>query len=88
MFFKGVPGIANRLFGALKNANISVMFIAQASSEHSICFATKEIYGEGILFGLYSVHTFLLFIKNIAFYLSIKSCQNSGRRGFFLRAEA
>ena len=38
----GVPGIANRLFGALKNANISVMFIAQASSEHSICFATKS----------------------------------------------
>lgn len=37
----GVPGIAHRLFGALKNANISVMFIAQASSEHSICFATK-----------------------------------------------
>lgn len=38
----GVPGIAHRLFGALKAANISVMFIAQASSEHSICFATKE----------------------------------------------
>ena len=29
----GVPGIAHRLFGALKAANISVMFIAQASSE-------------------------------------------------------
>ncbi len=25
----GVPGVAHRLFGALKNANISVMFIAQ-----------------------------------------------------------
>ena len=33
----GVPGIAHRLFGALKAANISVMFIAQASSEHSEC---------------------------------------------------
>eukprot|EP01038_Epipyxis_sp_PR26KG_P012220 gene12220-16370_t len=42
----GVPGIAHRLFGALKTANISVMFIAQASSEHSICFATKQIYAE------------------------------------------
>jgi len=42
----GVPGIAHRLFGALKNANISVIFIAQASSEHSICFATKEIYAQ------------------------------------------
>lgn len=38
----GVPGIAHRLFGALKNANISVMFIAQASSEHSICCAFKN----------------------------------------------
>ena len=37
----GVPGIAQRLFGALKSADISVMYIAQASSEHSICFATK-----------------------------------------------
>lgn len=39
----GVPGIAHRLFGALKTANISVMYIAQASSEYSICFATREI---------------------------------------------
>ena len=39
----GVPGIAQRLFGALKSANISVMYIAQASSEHSICFATKAV---------------------------------------------
>lgn len=38
----GVPGIAQRLFGALNTANISVSFIAQASSEHSICFATKR----------------------------------------------
>ena len=30
----GVPGIAQRLFGALKSAEISVMYIAQASSEH------------------------------------------------------
>jgi aspartokinase/homoserine dehydrogenase 1 len=42
----GVPGIAHRLFGALKTANISVMFIAQASSEHSICFATKDSNSE------------------------------------------
>lgn len=40
----GVPGIAHRLFGALKSAHISVMFIAQASSEHSICFATKTVH--------------------------------------------
>ncbi len=35
----GVPGVAQRLFGALREVGISVMMISQASSEHSICFA-------------------------------------------------
>jgi bifunctional aspartokinase / homoserine dehydrogenase 1 len=35
----GVPGTAERLFGALREAGISVVMISQASSEHSICFA-------------------------------------------------
>jgi bifunctional aspartokinase / homoserine dehydrogenase 1 len=35
----GVPGIAERLFGALKEVGVSVVMISQASSEHSICFA-------------------------------------------------
>ena len=35
----GVPGTADRLFGALREARISVVLISQASSEHSICFA-------------------------------------------------
>ncbi len=35
----GVPGTADRLFGALRGAEISVILISQASSEHSICFA-------------------------------------------------
>lgn len=35
----GVPGTADRLFGALRDAGISVTLISQASSEHSICFA-------------------------------------------------
>lgn len=39
----GVQGIAHRLFGALNSANVAVMFIAQASSEHSICFAIKDM---------------------------------------------
>jgi aspartokinase/homoserine dehydrogenase 1 len=38
----GVPGTADRLFGALRDAGISVMMISQGSSEHSICFAVKE----------------------------------------------
>jgi bifunctional aspartokinase / homoserine dehydrogenase 1 len=35
----GVPGTAERLFGALREAGISVVMISQGSSEHSICFA-------------------------------------------------
>lgn len=35
----GVPGIAERLFGALAREGASVILISQASSEHSICFA-------------------------------------------------
>lgn len=35
----GVPGVAQRLFGALREVGVSVMLISQASSEHSICFA-------------------------------------------------
>jgi aspartokinase/homoserine dehydrogenase 1 len=35
----GVPGTAHRLFGALREADISVILISQGSSEHSICCA-------------------------------------------------
>ena len=35
----GVPGVAQRLFGALRDIGVSVIMISQASSEHSICFA-------------------------------------------------
>lgn len=38
----GVPGTADRLFGALRDAGVSVMLISQGSSEHSICFAVAE----------------------------------------------
>ncbi|QOJ31603.1 MAG: bifunctional aspartate kinase/homoserine dehydrogenase I [Gammaproteobacteria bacterium] len=38
----GVPGTADRLFGALRSAGISVILISQASSEHSICFAVPS----------------------------------------------
>jgi aspartokinase/homoserine dehydrogenase 1 len=38
----GVPGTADRLFGALREAGISVILISQASSEHSICFAVPN----------------------------------------------
>ncbi len=39
----GVPGTAQRLFGALRDHGMSVILISQGSSEHSICFAIPEI---------------------------------------------
>ena len=38
----GVSGIATRIFSILHQKNISVILIAQASSEHSICFSISE----------------------------------------------
>jgi aspartokinase/homoserine dehydrogenase 1 len=38
----GVPGTAQRLFGALREGGISVILISQGSSEHSICFAIPQ----------------------------------------------
>ncbi|MGI9258717.1 MAG: aspartate kinase, partial [Gammaproteobacteria bacterium] len=42
----GVPGTADRLFGALREAGVSVTLISQGSSEHSICFAVPEASAE------------------------------------------
>ena len=42
----GVPGTAQRLFGALREDGISVILISQGSSEHSICFAVPEAEAE------------------------------------------
>ncbi|HEX7315093.1 MAG TPA: bifunctional aspartate kinase/homoserine dehydrogenase I [Pyrinomonadaceae bacterium] len=41
----GVPGIANKLFGALRAEGVSVVLISQGSSEHSICFAVPGAQG-------------------------------------------
>lgn len=38
----GVPGIAQRLFAAMHESEISVVLISQASSEYSICFAVPS----------------------------------------------
>ena len=42
----GVPGTADRLFAALKDAGVSVTLISQASSEHSICIAVPAALAE------------------------------------------
>jgi aspartokinase/homoserine dehydrogenase 1 len=41
----GVPGVASRMFAALKEARVSVTMISQASSEHSICVAIAAEQG-------------------------------------------
>mmetsp|Transcript_6045 Transcript_6045/g.9582 ORF Transcript_6045/g.9582 Transcript_6045/m.9582 type:complete len:947 (+) Transcript_6045:144-2984(+) len=38
----GVPGVAKRLFGTLESIGVNVILISQASSEHSITFATAQ----------------------------------------------
>lgn len=38
----GVPGTAERAFGALHDAGVSVVMISQGSSEHSICCVVRE----------------------------------------------
>ncbi|MGH8150825.1 MAG: bifunctional aspartate kinase/homoserine dehydrogenase I [Steroidobacteraceae bacterium] len=42
----GVPGTAHRLFGALREEQISVIVISQGSSEHSICCAVPSAQAE------------------------------------------
>jgi len=42
----GVPGTADRLFAALRQANVSVTLISQASSEHSISVAVPQALAE------------------------------------------
>lgn len=42
----GIPGVAERLFGALRGAGVNVVLISQASSEHSICLAIAESQAE------------------------------------------
>jgi aspartokinase/homoserine dehydrogenase 1 len=38
----GVPGVAKRMFSTLENKGVNVVLISQASSEHSITFATVQ----------------------------------------------
>ena len=42
----GVPGTAERLFRALARAEVNVIMISQASSEHTICFAVSSKQAE------------------------------------------
>lgn len=48
----GVHGVANRLFGTLEKLGVNVVLISQASSEHSITFATSMEHAEKAREGL------------------------------------
>ena len=39
----GVPGIAERLFRTLAGKRVNIILISQASSEHTICFAVRDV---------------------------------------------
>lgn len=39
----GIPGVAKRLFSTLERIGVNVVLISQASSEHSVTFATTEV---------------------------------------------
>lgn len=43
----GVPGTAERTFGALHDAGVSVVMISQGSSEHSICCVVRGVDAGG-----------------------------------------
>jgi aspartokinase/homoserine dehydrogenase 1 len=45
----GIAGLCSRLFKALADHDISVVFITQASSEHSVCFAVLTIFSQQCL---------------------------------------
>jgi len=48
----GLPGVASRFFGALGQANVNIIMITQASSEHSICVVVPEEQGDVALAAL------------------------------------
>lgn len=41
----GVPGVSSRLFGTLERVGVNIILISQASSEHSVTFATTCEHG-------------------------------------------
>ena len=38
----GIPGIASSIFSALAEADVNIIMITQASSEHSICIVCRS----------------------------------------------
>ncbi|MBI9096836.1 MAG: aspartate kinase [Spirochaetaceae bacterium] len=48
----GIPGIASSIFSALADAEVNIIMITQASSEHSICIVCRTIEVEKAIYHL------------------------------------
>jgi len=61
----GVAGYSKRLFEVLSKENISVIFITQASSEHSICFGIQDADAENAKIAIDTAFEFEISQKKI-----------------------
>lgn len=50
----GVPGTASTIFSTMRDADVNVSMISQASSEHSVCFAVRQSDGPRAITALQS----------------------------------
>lgn len=50
---KGAPGVAARLFGAVAEANVNVLAIAQGSSERNVSFIVREADADAVVRGVH-----------------------------------
>ncbi|KAK9838066.1 hypothetical protein WJX74_011058 [Apatococcus lobatus] len=50
----GVPGTASTIFTTMRDADVNVSMISQASSEHSVCFAVRQSDGPRAIAALQS----------------------------------
>lgn len=85
----GVPGIATRIFKILEQQNISLILIAQSSSEHSICFAiankeaerAKSALEENLKFEIDKQQIEKISLKNTCSILSVFGDGMNGKVG-------
>lgn len=70
----GVSGIAARVFQVLHQINISVILIAQASSEYSICFAILNVHADAAISALRENFKFELEYQQIEDIEADKAC--------------
>jgi aspartokinase/homoserine dehydrogenase 1 len=72
---QGTPGIASRVFAALAGADVNVIMISQASSEHSICVVCRAAQAKKALAGLKAEFTRELGARQIESFQLIKDLE-------------